>query len=117
MSDATIQQVLPDGLPRPVPAGDGLDKTYWEGTRRHELWVQHCAGCGTWQWGPEWICHHCHTFDVAWERVGTTGVIYAAVEPQGDRRTRGGGPHHTQSRSRLQRLVRLQVSVTESVSK
>ena len=27
----------------------------------HELWVQRCAACGTWQWGPEWICHHCHS--------------------------------------------------------
>ena len=81
MSDTVVTQVLPDGLPRPVPATDGLDKTYWEGTRRHELWVQHCAHCGTWQWGPEWICHSCHSFDVAWEQVSTSGVIYSWQRP------------------------------------
>ena len=32
--------VLPDGLPRPVPSDDGLDRLYWEGTRRHEVLQQ-----------------------------------------------------------------------------
>ena len=31
---------LPNGLPAPVPENDGLDKPYWEGTRRGELLVQ-----------------------------------------------------------------------------
>ena len=77
---ATYAQVLPDGLPRPVPTNDGLDATYWEGTRKHELWVQRCA-CGTWQWGPEWICHKCHAFDVGWEKVAPTGVIFSWERP------------------------------------
>jgi uncharacterized OB-fold protein len=73
--------VLPEGLPSPVPARDGLDTRFWEGTRRHELWVQHCGHCGTWQWGPEWICHGCHRFDVAWEQVAPHGVIYSWERP------------------------------------
>ena len=77
----TENQVLPDGLPRPVPAPDGLDTEYWEGTRRHELLVQRCGACGAWQWGPEWICHSCHEFGVGWERVDATGVIYSWQRP------------------------------------
>lgn len=68
---------LPRGLPRPVPAGDGLDRGYWEGTRRHELCIQRCQACRRWQWGPEWICHRCHSFDLGFEAVEPTGVLFA----------------------------------------
>lgn len=69
--------VLPEGLPRPVPSDDGLDAPYWEATRRHELWVQRCEQCGTWQWGPEWLCHTCHARPMGWARVEPHGVIYS----------------------------------------
>ena len=68
---------LPSGLPQPVPAGDGLDRPYWEGTRQHELRVQRCQQCRGWQWGPEWICHRCHSFDLDFESVDTNGVLFA----------------------------------------
>lgn len=77
----TTEQVLPDGLPAPVPSPDGLDGPYWEGTRRHELWVQRCRACGTWQWGPEWICHGCRSFDLGWEQVDSRGRIYSWERP------------------------------------
>lgn len=73
--------VLPAGLPAPVPMNDGLDRPYWEGTRAHALKVQRCRACGTWQWGPEWLCHQCHSFDVGWEEVAPTGVIYSWERP------------------------------------
>lgn len=68
---------LPPGLPRPVPQGDGLDAPYWEGTRHGELRVQRCRACRGWQWGPEWICHACLSFDLGWEPVDGRGVIYS----------------------------------------
>jgi hypothetical protein len=68
---------LPDGLPRPAAANDDLEQSYWEGTRRHELMVQRCNGCRTFQWGPEWICHHCRSFDLGWVRVDPRGHIYS----------------------------------------
>ena len=55
---------LPNGLPTPSPLPDGLSAPYWEGTRRRKLLIQKCGGCGAWQWGPEWICHRCHSFDL-----------------------------------------------------
>ena len=68
---------LPPGLPTPVPSLDGLDANYWQGTRRRELWLQRCQSCKTWQWGPEWVCHSCHTFEVGWEQVKPFGRIYS----------------------------------------
>ncbi len=68
---------LPEGLPRPVPEPDGLSNPYWEGANRGELWIQRCGSCRAWQWGPEWICHECLSFDVDWERVEGKGRIYS----------------------------------------
>ena len=68
---------LPAGLPRPVAEPDGLDAPYWEGTRRGELRVQRCRACQGWQWGPEWICHRCLSFDLDWATVATQGRIYS----------------------------------------
>lgn len=72
---------LPKGLPTPVPENDGLDKPYWEGTRRGELLVQRCRKCGTFQWGPEWICHKCLAFDLDWHKVSGKGRIYSWERP------------------------------------
>jgi uncharacterized protein len=72
---------LAKGLPAPVPAPDGLDAPYWEGTRQHELRVQRCDDCGQHQWGPEWMCHGCHSFDLSWVAIEGTGRIYSWERP------------------------------------
>ena len=72
---------LPAGMPAPVPSADGLDVPYWEGTRRGELWVQQCGSCGNWQWGPEWLCHKCTSFEIKWVQVEGSGVIYSWERP------------------------------------
>ncbi|MGE0601044.1 MAG: Zn-ribbon domain-containing OB-fold protein [Dehalococcoidia bacterium] len=68
---------LPSGLPMPAPAVDGLDREYWEATRRHELVVQRCNACKGFQWGPEWICYQCHSLDRGWQQVSGKGVVYS----------------------------------------
>ncbi|HAD26882.1 MAG TPA: DNA-binding protein [Alphaproteobacteria bacterium] len=68
---------LPEGLPAPMAARDGLDMPYRKGLEEDKLVVQRCNDCKTWQWGPEWICHSCHSFDIGWEEVAPTGKIYS----------------------------------------
>jgi uncharacterized OB-fold protein len=68
---------LPEGLPAPAAAPDGLGAEFWDATRRHELVVQRCRGCATFQWGPEWICYACHSFDLGFEAVDASGRIYS----------------------------------------
>jgi uncharacterized OB-fold protein len=68
---------LPPGLPAPVPEADGLSAPFWEGLRAGRLLVQRCAGCRTWQFGPEWLCHRCHAFDPPWEEVAPQGLVYS----------------------------------------
>lgn len=68
---------LPEGLPTPVPENDSLSAPYWSGLRDGRLMVQRCRHCHTWQFGPEWICHHCHAFDPDWQEVEPQGLIYS----------------------------------------
>lgn len=77
----TQSHYLPAGMPAPTPSTDGLDTPYWEGTRQGRLLVQRCAGCGMWQWGPEWICHACNAFDMRWEEIEGRGAIYSWERP------------------------------------
>ena len=73
---------LPEGMPIPVAQADGLDKPHWDGLQDGKLLIQKCGDCGTWQWGPEWICHQCLSFDLDWQAVPATngalaGLIYS----------------------------------------
>jgi len=72
---------LPAGMPAPVPSPDGLDVPYWEGTRQNKLLVQRCDDCGTWQWGPEWLCHNCQSFNMKWLQTEDRGLIYSWERP------------------------------------
>ena len=72
---------LPAGLPVPVPSPDGLTAPYWQGTRIGVLRIQRCRACGSWQWGPEWICHACRSFDLDWTEVAGSGRIYSWERP------------------------------------
>lgn len=74
MTSATY---LPAGLPVPAAAVDGLDTEYWEAAKRHELVVQRCNACQGFQWGPEWLCYQCHSFDLGWQEVSGRGTIYS----------------------------------------
>jgi uncharacterized protein len=70
---------LPEGLPAPRPQRTGVDKEFWEATKRHELVVQKCDSCGAFQWGPEVICHKCHSFEMGWQKVSGRGRLYSWV--------------------------------------
>ncbi|MGE0484005.1 MAG: Zn-ribbon domain-containing OB-fold protein [Gammaproteobacteria bacterium] len=66
---------LHPGLPAPAPTE--LDRPYWEGLRQGRLLVQRCRRCDRYQWGPEWICHRCQNFDLAFVEVEARGRLYS----------------------------------------
>lgn len=86
---------LPEGLPTPSSGPDGLSQPYWDGTREKKLRIQKCNGCGSWQWGPEWICHRCHAFDLSWREIQGKGRIYSYQRPHHPVHTalNGHGPY------------------------
>ena len=76
MSSESGSTYLPQGLPIPVAEPDGLSAPYWAGLRQNRLLLQRCRNCRIWQFGPEWLCHRCHAFDLAWTEVEPRGHIY-----------------------------------------
>ena len=77
VTQVTQTSYLPSGTPLPAPSPDGLDQEFWDAARRHELKVQRCNNCQTFQFGPEWICHNCRSFDLGWAQVSGRGRIYS----------------------------------------
>ncbi len=71
---------LPD-LVQPIVDAMGLDKPFWDGALKGELWLQRCNACSKFQWGPEWICHRCRSFDLGWAQVPPAGTIYSWERP------------------------------------
>ena len=65
------------GLAKPVATSDGLDAPFWGGLTEGKLLLQHCNGCGRFQWGPEWVCHRCHSFDLGYQETPAEGVLYS----------------------------------------
>ena len=72
-STPPIAPYLRPGLPKPAPAPDGLDRPFWEGLQQDKLVLQRCNACDGWQWGPEWVCHRCRSFDLRWEETPAEG--------------------------------------------
>ena len=73
MSDSYLNP----GLPQPVPSPDDLDAPFWQGLADEQVVIQKCGDCSAWQWGPEWICHHCLSENMTYEKVSGNGVIYS----------------------------------------
>ena len=69
------ERYLPAGLAAPLDE-EGVNAAYWSGLREGALRVQRC-GCGSWQFGGEHLCHHCHTWDPPWVEVEARGRIYS----------------------------------------
>ncbi len=76
MSNATPSYLGP-GLAKPTPIRDGLDGPFWQGLQESRLLLPRCGSCRHWQWGPEYVCHRCHSFDLPYEAVAAKGVIYS----------------------------------------
>jgi len=68
---------LSPGLPAPVAARGGLDAPFWDGLANDKLLLQRCQSCERWQWGAEWVCHRCRSFDLTFEETEATGIIYS----------------------------------------
>ena len=62
-------------LPLPYPGPD--DKAFWDGTRRHELLIQRCTGCGTLRFWGKPMCAQCNSFDSEAVPASGRGTIWS----------------------------------------
>lgn len=80
MTTGDIRAFAVDEFPVAGPVGpmpDGLDTPFWNGLDEGELRVQRCRDCSTWVWGPQWICHCCHSFELDWQSIPAVGRVYS----------------------------------------
>jgi uncharacterized OB-fold protein len=52
-------------------------RPFWEGCRRHELWLPYCTPCAAFFFYPRPFCPRCFSWGVEWRRVSGRGVIHA----------------------------------------
>jgi uncharacterized OB-fold protein len=62
---------------KPLPKPSPTSRPYWEAARRHELQLQHCAGCGSYIYYPRPRCPNCMSDSLKWERVSGRGKLYS----------------------------------------
>ena len=63
--------------PLPVPEGDADSAPFWDGVRRGEVLLVHCAVCEQYSFFPRVLCPHCHASDLEWRPAAGTGVVYS----------------------------------------
>jgi uncharacterized OB-fold protein len=71
---------MPEAVaPRPLPIPDEDSRPFWEGCRRGELLIQHCADCGRPRFHPRHMCPRCQSVRCDWVRASGKGVIFSRV--------------------------------------
>lgn len=67
------------GYRKALPVISPLAKPFWEAAVRHELILQKCSKCGTYQWFPKPWCVECGSRELNWTRVSGRGKVYSYV--------------------------------------
>jgi uncharacterized OB-fold protein len=62
---------------KPLPVPSTLSTPFWEALRRHEFVLQRCCKCGAYNHPPKITCPHCHSLELEWTPVATTGTVYS----------------------------------------
>jgi uncharacterized OB-fold protein len=66
--------VTDDG--RPLPQPSAVTQPFWDGARRHELWIQRCQACGTHLFYPRRLCTTCGSADLDWVEASGRGSVF-----------------------------------------
>lgn len=65
-----------------LPDLEGEDTAeFWAGTRRGELLVQACEGCGRWRFPPRPMCPDCRSTAVHWVPTSGRATVWSFVVP------------------------------------
>ncbi|MEE8419806.1 MAG: Zn-ribbon domain-containing OB-fold protein [Dehalococcoidales bacterium] len=62
---------------KPLPFVYPETQPYWEGTKRHELLIQRCKDCGTFQFYPRGMCVSCLSDNTEWVQASGKAKVYS----------------------------------------
>ena len=66
------QEAYAKPLPTPAPES----KRFWDGCKKHELWLPFCRACQQFFFYPRDFCPRCFSWDIEWRRSSGRGRIY-----------------------------------------
>ena len=58
--------------PQPSPE----TQRYWDGCKRHELWLPYCKQCDQHFFYPRPFCPRCFSWDIEWRQASGRGTVY-----------------------------------------
>ena len=61
---------------KPIPSPSPETKRFWDGCKKHELWLPFCHDCQTFYWYPRDFCPSCFSWDTEWRRASGRGTVY-----------------------------------------
>ncbi|HET9476205.1 MAG TPA: OB-fold domain-containing protein [Dehalococcoidia bacterium] len=61
---------------KPLPTPSPETKRFWDGCKKHELWIPFCRSCETYYWHPRDFCPNCFSWDTDWRKASGRGTIY-----------------------------------------
>jgi uncharacterized OB-fold protein len=61
---------------KPLPTPSPETKRFWDGCKKHELWIPFCRACETYYWHPRDFCPNCFSWDTEWRKASGRGTIY-----------------------------------------
>lgn len=61
---------------KPLPKPTETDKPYWDGLKAHQLLIQFCPSCSTYQWYPRAICSNCRASTLQFRAVQPNGTVF-----------------------------------------
>ena len=64
---------------KPLPHITALARPFWEGTREHELRLQRCRACGSYQFPPQVLCRTCLAEELDWTATNGKATVYSFV--------------------------------------
>ena len=65
-----------NGPQRPMPQPSPETQRYWEGCKRHELWLPYCRRCDQHFFYPRPFCPRCFGWDIEWRQASGRGTLY-----------------------------------------
>ena len=60
-----------------IPYGDPFNIPYWEAAKRHQLSMQYCRDCNSYQYYGRPFCLNCDGTDLGWKPVSGKGSVYS----------------------------------------
>jgi uncharacterized OB-fold protein len=61
---------------KPLPTPSPETKRFWDGCKKHELWIPFCRSCEAYYWHPRDFCPNCFSWDTEWRMASGRGAIY-----------------------------------------